>query len=137
MQSVNDIYLNCDVVGTAEATKEGLYYVIRCVFHPAKQGIFRVKMHGAVGEIDLGVGIPSDNGFEVRKKLPVKRITEEDYRFTVYSANEDTEYDYIPLKPNHAFPGIQRLRNGKFRVRDGEPGIIFPVQVLPGNDLSR
>lgn len=125
------------MIGSTSVEQEGLYYRIRCVFFPEKEGLYRVVMHCGGTEFDLGIGVPGEKGFELIKRIPAKRIPEGEYRFSVFPEGKGAGTYFVPVLSLEPFPEISRLRHGKFVMEGGVPGIRFPAQDRLDNDPSR
>ena len=121
MASVYDIKLWDKPIGTAEVTREGLYYRFRCRCKLEMDAVCKVS----VGEISLGVLVPEGDSFVLNTRLPAKRFAEQPMDFQIVSERPVVQGRFIPIKPEEPFAYIERLKDAYLAQRDGQIGVII------------
>ena len=121
MEGKYDIKLWDKPVGTADVTREGLYYRFRCRCRLAMDAVCKVS----VGEISLGVLVPEGDWFVLNTRLPVKRFTGEKMDFQVITDRPILAGKFVPIKPEEPFAYIERLKTAYLTRQDGQIGVII------------
>ena len=123
-------------VGWVSEERLGLYtrYECRCSFEDGL--VHRMTLRSGEKEIDLGVFVPEEGAFVVRKNIPVKDIPNGSPEFRV----DHTRQDVCLWQEGEELPNAVLLKKARLRIRDGvyclvtdEP-ITDPIQCQPGND---
>lgn len=118
------VTLNGEKVGTVMLTRRGLYYEVTCKCRAAGDQMLQLFIEGNGVTENLGLLIPAAGGLELRKRIPVKRLGDSVPAFILRSRNANTT-EFIPVSPDASFPGIHRLQDCVFAVRNGQPGVAF------------
>ncbi len=121
MEGIHDIYLGEQQVGSAEVTREGLYYRFRCSCSLEGNSVCRVNVCGQT----LGVLIPRGELFCLETKLPAKRFANKIPIFSVQPNRPVLEGRFIPISPEEPFAYISRLKNAHLARQDGQLGIVI------------
>ena len=79
----------------------------------------------SAGNVSLGVLVPSEDGFHLEAKLPVKRFLNQSPDFKVMPNRPVVEGRFIPLSPEEPFAYIERLKDGYLARQDGKIGVII------------
>ena len=121
MEGTYEILLGDKPVGTAQVRREGLYYRFSCHCKLNEKSVCRVS----AGNVSLGVLVPSEDGFRLDVKLPVKRFLNQSPDFKVMPNRPVVEGRFIPLSPEEPFAYIERLKDGYLARQDGKIGVII------------
>lgn len=119
------------LLGKAQAGKvcverQGLYYRFCCRCNLTGTGIYRLYVRcGGVSQ-SLGVVIPTEGGFGLETKVPVKRIGEKTMEFTLLLKPGETGGRFIPIYPEEPFAYISRLKDGFLARQNGQLGLQLP-----------
>lgn len=116
-----DIYLGDRSVGKAEVVREGLYYRFRCRCQRDGDSVCRVYM----GEINLGVLIPDEEGYCLDAKIPVSRFKEAIPSFTLQPNKAVLQGRFVSIKPEEPFGYIARLKEAHLSWHNGQIGIVI------------
>ena len=108
-------------VGTAEVTREGLYYRFRCRCKLEEDAVCRVT----AGKERLGILVPSGDGFELQTKLPIKRFGDTVPEFRLAPNKPVLEGKFIPIKPEEPFAYIERLKEAYLVRNGGQIGLVL------------
>lgn len=114
-----------NVVGKAQVSREGLYYLIRCRCELSGETVFRVQVRCKDQLVDLGILVPEDGGFALKTRIPVKRVGEGSLSFFAAPRHRTPETAFIPLYPEEPFRYLSRLRDAYLTKRSGQIGIII------------
>lgn len=119
------ITLGGQVVGVATVCREGLYWAIicRCNFHG--EGIFRITARCGGKMESLGIPVPVGDCFELRTRIPVKRLGEGELRFLAVPKYEMLSGKFIPLSPEEPFRYLKRLQNAFLETCNGQVGVVI------------
>ena len=71
----------------------------------------------------LGVCVPSENGFQLDTKIPIKRLPKGDLSFYIEPKETDRKDTIVPLAPNEPFGYLAELRNASFIMEDDQPAL--------------
>lgn len=124
-----------NVIGTAEVTKEGLYYRIVCTCSPVLDGIYKLQILGKFGCENLGTCVLQNGKYIVETRIPIKRVGEGGLTFRLVQKIPETGKFY-PISHTEPFPELMNLKNAVFAKRNGALGVVIrpnPTQAQPGN----
>lgn len=132
---------NDSIVGSAEMTREGLFYRICCTCKITEEGIHRIKVCDGEDEVDLGICVPRDDVFGLTSRVPVKAFKGECPVFHLIKQGQNKtkteEKEKIPVASGKPFPSIEQLENAYFMNCGGNPAIVIdPVPDQQGSDQS-
>ncbi len=120
-----DVYLGNSVSGSVKVEKQGLYYKFICKCSLSGDVICRLVVTGRDKQENLGVLIPMGDWFGLETRIPIKRIGDGPYHFSLLTKQE-TATHYIPLSPEEPFKYIARLKESFLLAQNGRMGIILP-----------
>lgn len=127
-----DILMDTKVVGSAELTKEGLYYRFFCTCKLPDDGIYRVTVSDGNHTRDLGVCVPS--GMVAR--VPQKYFQGDTLSFTLIS--NKGEENRIVVNADTPFEELDMLDSSRLKIADGRVEIMIdPTPDLQGNDPNQ
>ena len=127
MQSEYPIQLEGKYVGSSVLTRQGMYYIIRCSVNPQVPQPCRITISGGMEDIDLGICIAGPEGYGLTARLPVKKILPEQISFHIRRHSNEPGFLYCPIKETEPFSHIAQLKNARFTIENGKPGIIVPI----------
>ena len=112
-------------VGKVVVQQQGLYYHISCRCYLNGNTIYRLIVTSGSTSINLGVVVPTNNGFELSTKLPVKKIEEGEMVFTLCAKQEEFSGTFIPITPDEPFSYISRLKDSFLTIQNNTTGILI------------
>lgn len=103
-------------VGKVQLRKEGLYYRIFCRCQVSADGMFRLEANNE----NLGTIIPTDNGFGLETRIPVKRLGNGEMRFRLVPKHDSLAPGrLIPIRPEEPFTYLEGLKNSFLVIQNG------------------
>jgi len=102
------------IVGKVILSREGLYYKFQCQTQIPGLRLF-IKTN--LGDFDLGICVPTEGGFGVCTKKPLKSISGEVQSFYFRSQKEKNHGHLI--KPNEPFALLHKLSEGHLFIENG------------------
>ena len=118
-----EITLKGEPCGVALLEKNGLYYSIDGCFQAEVGGMFRLILNSGAGEIDLGICLKCDNGYELHTRIPAKNILPP-ISFHVRHHGE-YKWQLYPIIPGEEFKYIEKLPLSRLVSEKGKIGIII------------
>lgn len=112
-------------VGKVSVAKQGLYYLFECKCRIPKETVSRLQVTSGNKKISLGVLTPSENGFELRTKIPVKYFESENMEFTIETKKEEHVASFVPIYPEEPFSYIEQLKEAYLIKQNGRVGIAL------------
>ena len=111
-------------VGKVLVQRQGLYYHISCRCQLKGDTIYRLVVTSGSTSINLGIVVPISNGFILNTKLPVKKIGEGEFAFSLCTKQDEASGTFIPITPEEPFAYISRLKDSFLTLQDGRSGIL-------------
>lgn len=124
------IFLDEAAVGTAQVTKSGLYYKLRCLCYLPTNDIYRIVVQNGALTCDLGPCVPLADGFGICTQVPIKRIGEGKLRFFAQLKSKKQAVKFIPVDPQKPFAYLCCLENARFAKENGVPGLMLQCDQL-------
>ena len=118
-----DIFMGSQVVGQAEATKEGLYYRFTCKCSPPDEGIHRIVVSDENNTRDLGICVPAGEWFCLVSRVPIKYLSDGELNFTLLPRENDQKV--VPVVPNEAFEDLDMLDSAYLQESEGNAEIVI------------
>ena len=125
MESCYDVYLGPEIIGEASVRREGLYYRIRCHCRLTGESLCRVTVRCGQTEENLGVLVPQDEAFGLETRVPVKKLGEGNFRFSVVPRHKPLGGLLLPLYPEEPFRYLSRLKNAYLENRSGQVSVVI------------
>ena len=125
MQELYDICFRDAKIGQVRVSKQGLYYVFRCMVTLPQQGSYRLWAETKDKAIDFGLFVPGNGCFELTKRVPVKNFASDHISFVLRDNEEKSMENWVPIDPNTPFAYITLLENARLKHRDGIPGAVL------------
>ena len=120
MVGIYDIHCGGQVVGTAQVSREGLYYRFECRCQFKKKDVCKICITCGDEEMILGTPVPENGDFVLRTRLPIKRFCGGNLEFTIVG-----DESFIPVSPDEPFLYLKDLTDAIFAVRNGQCGVII------------
>jgi len=117
------IYEGKQIIGEAQVSCEGLYYVIRCS-GPTTNGPRRICVKCADRSVMLGLCVPNGKEMTLLRRMPKYKLDGTDMTFCVYSENDGC----IRVLPDRPLKDLSELRRVKLELRDGKHYFRFADQ---------
>ena len=124
LESFYEVYEGTQQIGKVQVLRQGLYYRLICRCNVQSDQIYRLYLHNAGAREKLGVLIPDGDGMFLDKKIPVKRIGEGEFRFSVSTDQSAAVGTFIPIQPEEPFAYIDRLKTAFLKTENGKVGIV-------------
>ena len=125
MEGIYPIERAGSAVGQAEVTRQGLYYHFICRCRLSGEVICRLAAVCGDKMENLGVPVPENGEFVLRKKIPVSHLGEGELRIRVLPKHTELSGHFIPLSPEEPFRYLSRLQNAYLERRNGQLGIVI------------
>lgn len=113
------------VVGEVTVEKEGLYYTFQCCVSLKQGGMYRLILETEKGETDLGILMPCEAGYAVRRKLSVKQVCGSSFHFRITERNSVLAESCIPVSEDQPFPFVDKLQNARLQHFENEIKIVI------------
>ena len=126
------IFWNETAVGTADVTKEGLYYRFACTCRPVGEGIHKILVSDGYTQRNLGICVPVGRDFVLNTKIPAKSLCIEKLTFRIVPKEE--EGFWIPVEEGMAFEYVDKLNSAYLKIIDGKKFIV--INSTPGQPDS-
>ncbi len=123
-----DIRNQGKAIGGVEVTKQGLYYRISCRCIPPDGEIHRLILRTEACRVDLGICVPENGVFVVRKRIPCKTVVGKDATFILESNNLPRRERFFIPDPNMPFPELSNLSGAVLERREGRLGILLETK---------
>lgn len=120
-----DVFLGTQPIGTAEVTKEGLFYRIVCRCRLSGEVVYKVHVICADKTEDLGILVPQSGAFVLTARLPIKRLGDGQLRFKAVPRHVQLQGDFVPISADEPFSYLSKLENAYMQIRDGQVGVVI------------
>ena len=124
-----DILMDNNVSGSAEISKEGLYYRFTCVCTVPLTGIHRIYVSDGEGSTDLGICVPTGDRFTLVRRLPIKRFSSNTFTFTLSPDNKKNTA--IPVVDGEPFTQLDQLDEANLQITDAGAEILIDSALNP------
>ena len=125
MEGIYPVFFGKDPVGKVQVQKQGLYYRFFCRCQISGDVVCRLVASIGDARENLGVVVPSGDGFGLEKSIPVKRLGQGTPEFRLVPRHETAVGIFVPLSPEEPFAYIRNLKNAYFERRYGQAGIVI------------
>ncbi len=123
MKKTYDIMLGNNAVGSAQVSKEGLYYRFRCRCDLSGDVMYQLKTVCEDKEYSLGILVPVEDYFCIETKVPIKKIGETDISFFIAPRHASVRGNFIPIRAEEPFSYIEKLEDSYLEVQNNELGV--------------
>lgn len=121
-----DIDLGGQCIGKARVERQGLYYIFDCRCDLSGEVVYRLTARCGEKMENLGIPVPQNGTFVLRRKIPVKRLGEGDFTIRAVPKHFQSAERFVPLSPEEPFRYLRRLEDAILQVRDGTVGVVIP-----------
>lgn len=111
--------------GKVQVLQQGLYYRFVCRCRISGDVLCRLRVSCGGKREELGVLIPTDDGFGLDKKVPVKYFDEGIPEFTLYAKADAPDGKFVPIIPEEPFSYITKLKTAYLVRKGGQAGILI------------
>lgn len=112
-------------IGQAEVIRQGLYYHFTCRCRLSGEVICRLAAVCGDQMENLGVPVPENGEFILRKKIPVSHLGGGQLRIRVIPKHAELTEQFIPISPEEPFRYLSRLKNAYLSRRGQQLGIVI------------
>ena len=123
MSDSYDVFLSGEKVGVIAVRKNGLFYGFDCKCTLRKTAIYTVIACCGDRNVNLGVLIPNGDVFCLQKQIPVKKLGEGNWSFSVEEKNKQNTMTFYAVDENKPFRHIDKLVNAYWDCQNGQIGI--------------
>lgn len=124
MEGEYPIFANGQSVGTVQVYCAGLYYEFVCRCRQTHGQMQELVVRIGDSTEKLGLLVPSNSGWQLRKRVPIKRLGEGKPLFLLRSRNEQTA-ETVEIDAEKPFPFLERLDEAYLVSVAGESRIAF------------
>ena len=124
MVGSHEVYLEDRIAGKLQIEKEGLYYRLLCRCVVPDDMVYRLFAVTDKGKENLGVVVPEDGGYVLRRKIPAKRL-QPGSRFLLSVRVEAAGEKFVPVYPEEPFTYITQLETAFLEIRNGQTGLCW------------
>lgn len=123
MERTYPVTKNGQTIGSVIIEEEGLYYHLHCTCKlPVMQ---RVSLYANNDE--LGLLVPQGEVYCLSKKIPRKKLSEDQIQFYLMDRNESEKSVLIPVSSGEIFPAIDRIGKAQFVRTADVPMLKLPI----------
>ena len=119
------IYLGNEVIGTAEAEKQGLTYCIRCRCRISGEVPYKVVARCDGKEVDLGLLVPENGAFQLKSRVAVKQLAAGEISFHAVPRHVTPDGMFVPVSADEPFMYLSRLQNAFMTRSEGRQGVVL------------
>ena len=112
-------------VGKVQVQRQGLYYRFFCRCRITGDVVCRLTVRCGDRQENLGIVVPTEDGFGLDTKVSAKRVGEGDMEFFLMPRHENAVGTFVPLSPEEPFAYIARLKDAYFERRYGQAGVVL------------
>lgn len=121
-----------DPVGKVQVLRQGLYYRFICRCKLTGDVVCRLSVCCGDRQENLGVLVPTDDGFGLDRKVPVKHLGEGKPDFLLAPKHDHVMGKFVPISPEEPFSYIGRLKDSFLVRQGGQAGIILQKEAGDG-----
>ena len=125
MDEIYGLYHNGQKIGSAQVQKCGLYYQFSCRCNLSSGTPFTVEACRGGKAVNLGICVPCGDSFGLQTRVPMKRLGEGEWHFSVQPKHKEPEGLFCPIRADEPFAYIDRLTKACLSYRDGQMGIVI------------
>ena len=125
MNGAYDILLGGEPAGTAQVTREGLYYCFRCQVSLSGEVMYKLVLQKEDETLDLGIPAPQGDAFTLTTRIPVKRVGDGLFSIRAVPRHAPVGTAFVPLKEDEPFRYLSRLNEAAFDIVNGHPGVVL------------
>lgn len=123
--------------GKVQVVRQGLYYRFVCRCKLSGDVVCRLCVSCGGQQENLGVVVPTGEGFGLDTRLPVKRFREGTPAFSLIPKHAMASGRFVPIVPEEPFAYIERLKTSFLVKKYGQLGIIIEDQSAISNPTGQ
>lgn len=123
-----EVFFETRQAGKVQVTRQGLYYRFVCRCKLTGDVVCRLYVSCGGQQENLGVVVPTGDGFGLDTRLPVKRFREGTPAFSLRAKREAVSGQFVPIIPEEPFAYIERLKTSFLVKKYGQLGILVEDQ---------
>ncbi len=112
-------------IGQAEVTRQGLYYQFDCKCRLSGEVICRLAAVCGEKTENLGIPVPENGHFVLRKKIPVSKLEGGELKIRVVPKRPESRGQFVPIRAEEPFTYLSRLKNAYLERRGQVLGIVI------------
>lgn len=128
MDGIYSVRFGRNIAGQVEVEPDGLYSHVRCRCSLPLGTIGRLWLYGENTRLNLGVLLPGQEGFILERRIPAKQMDVSNPDFVVQTSEENRSEFFVPVREGEPFAYLSKLKNSRYAVRDGIPGLLIPYE---------
>lgn len=125
MTHTYDILLGGEPAGTAQVTREGLYYCFSCRLRLSGEVMYKLVLQKDGNTVDLGIPAPQGGAFTLTTRIPAKRIGDGPFLIRAVPKHAPVGTKFVPLKEDEPFCYLNRLNHAVFTRVNRQPGLLL------------
>lgn len=125
MEGNYEVCFGQKVVGKVQVLKQGLYYRFICRCKLTGDIVCRLTVICGDKQENLGVVVPTGDGFGLDKKIPVKHLGEGEMKFYLLPRHDQVQGKFVPIYPEEPFSYIARLKDAFLSSQNGQVGVVI------------
>jgi len=133
LEGIYQVLLDKENVGKVSVERQGLYYRVQCCCELKNEQMYRLRLHWADKERDLGLLVPDGKNFVVRTRFPVKDAGTGAAEFYLHDPSRRKQ-EFIPIIPDEPFEQLEQLKDSVLVEEDGAPGIVKQDETLDSRE---
>ena len=126
MVGTYDVMIGKEKAGTMVVEKQGLYYRFSCRCKLSGKTVHSVAAVCGGERIHLGICVPMEGQFGLKKKLPCKQFPGGKTEFLLIPRGENQGRRFVPVYPEEPFAYMAKLKDAFMEIRDGQVGVSIP-----------
>lgn len=120
------VYFGENQCGKVQVVRQGLYYRFVCRCRITGNVVCRLVAKMELGTENLGIVVPTEDGFGLRTSIPVKRFLSPVTGFVLLPKREALGGTYVPIVPEEPFTYLEKLKEAYLVKKNGTVGAIIP-----------
>lgn len=125
MEGTYNVYQGEESLGKVHVQKQGLYYRFFCRCKFSGQVMYDLQLNWDDGKALLGLLTPMDGQFGLEVKVPVKRVGQHNWRFSLRPHHSAVGGQFVPIYPDEPFSYLSHLERAYLSVQSGQVGIVL------------
>lgn len=124
------------VVGSVQVETKGLYRFFSCKCKPKVPGKYHLYAKIGEWEYNLGLCVPEEGSFVLRRSIPIKEIPHGDFQFLLIKPVGHSEY--MQVVSHQPFSWLMALKAARLVNQNGQLFIVLSVaQAQQDSDQSQ
>lgn len=125
LEGTYGVYFGKQLSGKVHVTRQGLYYHFCCRCQISEEVVCRLRVTCNDHQENLGIVVPTQDGFGLDTKVPVKRLGQGIPSFSLVPKSAESEGIFVPIYPEEPFSYMERLKDAFLARKYGQIGVII------------